>query len=185
VTKTLDNKSDKSNLWFVMRDLKRNNANVPAYKMLSGKGFKVFTPMKWYLVKKFGHNIREMAPVIQDLLIVYSSRTKLDPIVNNTHTLQYRFFKGGGYQKPMTVRDEDMNRFIDAVKSADSTTFYEPEEITPNMIGRMIRIVGGSLDGYEVPLLKMRGSKKKRIIVELPMILVASVEIEPEFIQLL
>ena len=29
--------------WFVMRDLKRANANLPAYKMLEDLGFKVTT----------------------------------------------------------------------------------------------------------------------------------------------
>lgn len=31
--------------WFVMRDLKRANAKLPAYKQLEEAGFRVFTPM--------------------------------------------------------------------------------------------------------------------------------------------
>lgn len=38
--------------WFVMRDLKRVNAKLPAYKLLRNSEFEVFTPMKWRLVKK-------------------------------------------------------------------------------------------------------------------------------------
>lgn len=38
--------------WFVMRDLKRNNAKLPAYKMLSEMKIEIFTPMKWKIVTK-------------------------------------------------------------------------------------------------------------------------------------
>lgn len=31
--------------WFVMRDLKRTNAKLPAYKLLDGKKMEVFVPM--------------------------------------------------------------------------------------------------------------------------------------------
>ena len=53
------------------------------------------------------------------------------------------------------------------------------------MIGRKVHIIGGNLDGYDVSLLKINGSRKERIFVELPGIIVVSVEIEPEFIQLI
>ena len=36
--------------WFVMRDLKRSNAKLPAYKMLSDLNFEVFTPMTWKVI---------------------------------------------------------------------------------------------------------------------------------------
>jgi hypothetical protein len=171
--------------WFVMRDLKRVNAKLPAYKLLRNSEFEVFTPMKWRLVKKNGQKIKEEIPAIPDLLFVHSTREKLDWMVENIRTLQYRFFKGGGYCEPMTVRDQDMNRFIVAINSTETPAFYTPEEITPAMYGRTVRIIGGPLHEYEVPLLKMRGSKVKRIIVELPTLLAAVVEVNPEYIQLL
>ena len=33
--------------WYVMRDLKRPNAKLPAYKQLSDEHLEVFTPMQW------------------------------------------------------------------------------------------------------------------------------------------
>ena len=53
------------------------------------------------------------------------------------------------------------------------------------MRNRKIRIVGGHLDGYTGTLVTTRGSKTKRLLVELPMILAASVEVEAEYIQLI
>lgn len=61
--------------------------------------------------------------------------------------------------------------------------YYLPEEITPEMLNRRIRIVGGPLDGYEGTLITVRGSKVKRLLVDLPGILSVGVEVKPEFIQ--
>lgn len=40
--------------WFVMRDLKRANAKLPAYKQLEEAGFRVFTPMTTKIMEKGG-----------------------------------------------------------------------------------------------------------------------------------
>lgn len=85
----------------------------------------------------------------------------------------------------MTVGHAEMNRFIHAVHSDDSPRYFLVEELTPAMYGRMIRIEGGPLDGYEGRLLSIRGSRVKRLIVEIPGLLVAAVEVDPEYIRLL
>ena len=169
--------------WFVMRDLKRRNAKLPAYKLLEGMGIKVFTPMVWKLVVRHGKRNKEEVPFMQDLLFVHDSRQAVDPIVEKYDTVQYRYVRGG-YKIPMTVREADMQRFIDAVNSTENPQYYKPEEITPDMIGRKVRIVGGPLDGYEGNLQKMQGARVKRLFVEIPNLLAAAVEVQPEYIQL-
>ena len=170
--------------WFVICDLKRSNAKQPAYKILGDMNIKVFTPMVWKLSVQQGKKIRRQVPFMQDLLFVHESRHVLDPIVKRFSTFQYRYLKGG-YQIPMTVKDCDMERFIKAVESSEKPKFYRPSEITPDMLSRKIRIIGGQLDGYEGTLLTLRGSKVKRLLVELPTLLAAAVEVQPEFIRLI
>lgn len=171
--------------WYVMRDLKRSNAKMPAYKMLQSKQLEVFTPMKWQVTVRQGKRIREQVPFIRDLLFVHSVKEELDLIVDIESTLQYRYLKGGYYRQPMVVRQKDMELFIKAVASTDSPHYYSPEEITPAMIGRKALIVGGALNSYEVKLLKIRGAKHRRILIELPGIIATSIEVSPEFIQLI
>lgn len=170
--------------WFVMRDLKRSNAKQPAYKLLNELKIKCFTPMIWKTFISKGKRILKEVPFMQDLLFVYDSRRVLDPIVERIATLQYRFVKGGK-RMPMTVRTEDMERFIKAVSTMEHPNFYTPEEIKPSMIGKKVRIVGGPLDGYEGYLQKIQGSKVKHLFVELPNLLTAAVEVNPEYIQVL
>lgn len=170
--------------WFVMRDLTRPNAKLPAYKLLDGLNIRTFTPMVWKLMLNHGKRERRRMPFIHDLLFVYASRAELDSVVETTPMLQYRYLRGG-YKMPMTVRAADMQRFIHAVGLSSSPQYYRPDEVTPAMRNRRIRIIGGNLDGYEGSLITTRGSKVKRLLVEIPMLLAATVEVETEFIQLL
>lgn len=170
--------------WFVMRDLTRPNAKQPAYKLLDGLNIRTFTPMVWKLMLNHGKRERRQMPFIHDLLFVYASRAELDSVVETTPMLQYRYLRGG-YKVPMTVRPSDMQRFIHAVGFSSSPQYYRPDEVTPSMRNRRIRIIGGNLDGYEGSLITTRGSKVKRLLVEIPMLLAATVEVETEFIQLL
>ena len=143
--------------WYVMRDLKRANAKEP------------------------GVRIREEVPFMPDLLFVHERRITLDPIVEKIRTLQYRWLRRT-WREPMTVADGDMERFIHAVNAAENPKYYQPDELTPDMYGRSVRIVGGAMDGYSGKLLSARGSKFKRLMVEIPNLLTAAVEVNPEFI---
>ncbi len=170
--------------WFVMRDLKRTNASLPAYLMLAEEKYEVFTPLKWVIQIKKGRRIRKQVPFIQNLLFVHGKKSEIDIIVNKTPTLQYRFQKGQAYCQPMVVRDSDMERFLRAVSSVENPHYYLPEELTPQMIGRTIQIIGGPLDGYQGTLLKRQGAKKKQLLVELPGFFSAGIEVEAEYVSL-
>ena len=170
--------------WFVMRDLKRSNARLQAYQLFEERDIEVFTPKKWKLSVVRGERIRREVPYIPDLLFVRDTRANIDPIVESVPTIQYRWVRNK-WREPMTVADAEMERFIRAVRSSESPRYYLPEEITPEMLSRRIRIVGGLLDGSEGTLLTTRGSRVKRLLVELPGLLAVGVEVEPDYIQLI
>lgn len=176
---------DIEKYWYALRDLKRSNAIYPAYKQLRELGIEVFTPMKWRMTKRNGRQFGREVPVMPDLLFAHDSRKILDPIVAQTPTLQYRFKKGGTYCEPIIVPEEDMNRFIGAVRAAEEPKYYSAEEIDSLMTGKNIRIVGGAMDGQEGKLLTVRGSKVKRIVIKLPNLLALSVKVEDEYIQII
>ncbi len=177
-----ESETQERNFWFVMRDLKRSNAKLPAYRLLAEREVQVFTPMTVRLRVERGKTIRKELPFISDLLFVRSNRKILDPIVSEIPTLQYRWSRGS-YREPMIVDEESMQRFISAVKATDTPKYYLPEEITPSMHGRRIRIVGGILNGYEGKLLNTRGSKVKRLLVELPSLVAVGIDVGPEYVQ--
>ncbi len=170
--------------WYVLRDLKRPNAKVRAWQALGEMGFDVFTPMRWECVTKGGHKTRIQHPVIPDMVFVKATREALDKVVAQTATLQYRFVRGGKGM-PMTIRKEEMEAFMCVASCGEDVTFYRPGDVTGAMMKRHIRIVGGPFDGVEGRLLTMRGSAKRRLVVDIPDLLVASIEVSPDYIQLL
>jgi len=179
---SLDNK--KKPFWFVMRDLKRANTKHPAYRYFQEKDMEVFTPTKQKLIVKDGQRIIREVPCIPDLLFVHDIRENVDPIVENIPTIQYRWVRNK-YREPMVVPDAEMERFIHAVNASANPRFYLPEEITPAMVNRRVRIVGGLMDGYEGTLVTVRGSKVKRLLIGIPNVLAVGVEVSPELIQLI
>lgn len=168
-----------------MRDLKRRNANNLAIHDLGNAGLEAYTPMTQMIMTIGGRRQRRDVPVIQDLLFVHETRETLDPYVAKFPTLQYRYLFGKTMNEPMTVRNEEMERFIFAVGNTESPKYYMPGELTASMYGKTVRIMGGVLDQYEGRLLSVKGMRKRRLIVELPGLITAAVEVEPDFIQII
>lgn len=169
-----------------MRDLKRANSNTPAYRQLAEQGFEVFTPLHRVVRTVGGRRQWREQPVVGDLLFVNSTRAELDPVVESTPTLQYRFMRGRPAGEPMTVRDEEMERFIQAVSAQGANPrFYAPGEITPDMMGRTVRIIGGLLDNVEARMLSIRGTRRRRILISIPDLITASVEVSPDLIEII
>lgn len=171
--------------WFVLRDLKRPNSLSPAYITLPHLGITTFTPMHWQVAPRGGKQTRTYTPFIPDLLFVHTTRATLDPIILKTPTLQYRYMKGKAYCTPMTVPADEMQRFIDAVQSTPTPRYYLPSELTPDQCGKRVRIIGGSLDGYEGTLLKLRGARQRRVLISLQSLLAVAVEVADEYLQFL
>ena len=174
-----DNK-DKA-FWFVLRDLKRSNAKQRAHQLFAEQNIEVFTPMKWRKDTVNGKQVLKEVPCIPDLLFVHDSRMNLDPIIEKNKTIQYRWMRNK-YREPMVVSDTEMEQFIRVVRTSGAQKIYLPEEITPEMKKRHIRIVGGPLDGCEGTLITIRGSKIKRLLVELSGLLGVGVEVTSDYI---
>lgn len=132
--------------WYALRDLKRPNGLRRAWEILRDeKNMEVFTPCKWALVTVRGKRMPKKVAFIPDLLFVHETRKVLDPIVENTRTLQYRYRKYGAQNEPIVVPDADMERFIHAVNTSETPQYYLPEEITPQMYGAEVLVIGGAL----------------------------------------
>jgi transcription antitermination factor NusG len=172
--------------WYVLRDLKRPNAKERAYELLprltEGR-IELYTPMDKKPVKRNGDIVYKEKPFLPDLLFVHETKRELDALIATIPTLQYRFGKGNSHRSPMTVREEEMEQFMRVVNGKESFIYYTPEEVPTSLYGRHIRIVGGPLDGLEGRLLSKRGSKKRKLIVDLENLLCAAVEVEPQYIQ--
>jgi hypothetical protein len=170
--------------WYVMRDLKRANCNHPAYEVLEEKEVEVFTPKQTVIRTVKGISVRKAVPFIQDLLFIHASAEAIDNLLIDIPKLQYRYSKGCMHNEGMFVPDKEMENFIKAVESSTSVRYFRPDEISPNQLGATVRIVGGDMNGREGRLLSIRGSKKKRLFIEIPNFIAAGIEVSPEYIEI-
>lgn len=175
--------------WYVLRDLARPNAKNPAYKQLQDmpemEGC-VFIPMKQQLFVEFGKHVVRLIPFMPDLVFVHKSKEELDPIVRDMPLLQYRYVRGGKQYEAMSVRHKDFEKFRAAVEQTDNVEYYSYDNVSPQLYGKQIRIIGGSLNGFEGRLMSKRGSKHKRLLIDLKECnLTAAIQVASEYIQLL
>lgn len=166
-----------------MRDLSRRNANVMAHDTLAKGGLEVFTPMTEMIMTIRGRKQRRNVPVIQDLLFVHEAKSTIDPFVEEIPQLQYRYNLGKTINEPVTVPEAEMQRFVHAVSNTENPKYFMPGELTKAMYGKRVHIVGGVLDGFEGTLLSLKGMRKRRLIIAIPNLIAAAVEVQPEFIQ--
>lgn len=174
---TSDQAKKNDPAWYAMCDQKRRNAIEPAYKMLTAKGFTMFTPLVNKVTRRGGKKVIDEVPFISDLLFVFSTPTELDAVIEKTPTLHYRFKKGGTYREHIIVRKDDMERFMNAVNTAKTKHYFSIGELPKEKIGSSVIVHGGALDGREVILKKMRGTRKKHVYVELPGFMYVEIEL--------
>ena len=175
--------------WYVLRDLARPNAKHPAYKQLQEMpelAGCVFIPMKQRVFTEFGKRVVRFVPYMPDLVFIHKSKKELDPIVSNMPLLQYRYVRGGKQYEAMSVRHKDFEKFREAVNKTDNVEYFSYDEVSPRIYGKQIRIIGGRLNGFEGRLMSKRGSKFKRLLVDLQECnLSAAILVESEYIQVL
>ena len=169
--------------WFAMRFL--YNSQPATRKQLEADGIETFYPMRTVAVSdRHGRKIRSWVPVIQDLYFVHSTRDVLDPYVQANPYFQYRFRMGGAYREPIIVPERQMEMFIKAVEDSKNPLYFTPDELNVEK-GTRIRLIGGDMDGYEGILMRVKGSRTKRLLVEIAQTLISAVEVSPDLIEVL
>ena len=149
-------------------------------------GCNLFIPMKQRVFTEFGKRVVRLIPYMPDLVFVHKTRAELDPIVAQLPLLQYRYVRGGKQFEALRVSNAIMLRFIEAVNELDMVEYYSFDEVSPRLYGKHIRIIGGRLNGFEGRLMSKRGSKTKRLIIDLEECnLSAAIQVETDYIQLI
>lgn len=168
--------------WYVLRFLYRNQVKVRA--KLEEDGIETFSPSVPVLELKNGKYVRTYKPVVRDLFFVHSLKNVIDPYVARYENLQYMYKKGGKYKEPLVVPDDQMDQFVKAVNLSAHPLYFKIDELDLEW-GTRIRLIGGDMNGYEGVLLKVRGAREKRLIVEIPNTLVAAVEVNPDLVEII
>ena len=174
-----------SPVWWAMsapyqRELKAKAA-------LDKLGIENFVPMRYQAVRKrTGSMARELLPAIHNLIFVRGSKPCVSQAKKDILWLQWLTRPEDGKNVPVTVPDKDMDQFIAVTNTYNEHLIYiHPDEIDLRK-GTPVRILGGPFNGFEGTFIKVKGSRKKRVVVMLKGIVgVAMAEITPDLLEIL
>ena len=181
ITNNIKNKEEVR--WFVMMAYKQEAA---AERALSGDDGLEFYIAKHYIIQQFhGQKKQRLVPVIPNIIFVHASQVEIVRFKEKYNFIKFSTWHTNDGIVYLTVGDKEMNNFIRISNSNEnSIRYFKPEEIDLKK-GDRVRIHGGQFDGVEGTFIRVKGKRSRQIVVEIPNILALSVEVQPDFIELL
>lgn len=148
-------------------------------------GLEAFVPLAYSIKTVKKQKQRTLVPAISGLLFVKGTEDEVKDYVANAHFVVYMkkstYSKGEDY---LTVANKDMETFIAATENNEQhITYYRPDEIKLQP-GDQIRVKGGLYDGKEGVVMRIKGKRNKHLVVQIPGILIAAIEMSPELVEL-
>lgn len=187
----MENEHNKNTApWYVMRAYK--NEKIAERHLSDEKyGLEYFIPKQKVLRTINGKKVVCMTPVIHSLVFVHASQKQIVEFkLNYYNDLQFVTWNTEDGLIYLTVPEKDMTNFIDVcLQTEREVHFYKIDEINKDKIdiakGKRIRVHGGPFDQVEGYFMKIGRKRGRQLVVIIPDLLVASAEVEPEYIQVI
>ncbi len=149
-------------------------------------GLEAFVPLK-YEIKTIKHQKhRALVPAIPGLMFAKGTLEELkEYIQDHSHYPVYlRKSTFSNKEDYLTVRTKEMEEFIAVTEDNEAhITYFRPEEINLQA-GDRIRVKGGLYDGKEGIVMRIKGKRNKHLVVQIPGMLVAAIEMAPELVEM-
>lgn len=166
--------------WYAMRATYRRE--LEAVRLLEQEGLGTFLPMQYVVRQRQGKKVRELAPVVHNLLFVHACQSDLQRVKNSITYLQYITDSRSGNK--IIVPNDQMRRFIAVAGTySEQLLYFHPDEVNFSK-GTRVRIIGGEFEGQEGVFVKVRGARDRRVVVAIQgVIAVAMATIHPDLIE--
>lgn len=171
-------------IWYVM------GCTSPRYELkvrddARKYGLESFVPLKYEVKKRQGHDQRLLVPALSRLLFVKGTLDEVKDYIANAHYVVFIQRSTFSDKKDyLTVPTKAMEDFIAVTEHHEERiTYFSPQEIRLN-IGDQIRVKGGLYDGREGVIMRIKGKRNRHLVVQIPGILIAAIEMSPEMIEL-
>ena len=174
--------------WFVLKTVFSRELQLKA--MLDERGIENFVPMCCKVKTVKGKKEIVTGPAINDLVFVYARHStvqqfKRELFLQKGYDAYFLTRKEGQRNIIETVPQRQMQDFIRVASQVkEDIAFYKPEEIELKK-GTKVRVIGGIYDKTEGVLLKVKGKRSKRIVLQIPGVAIAASYIEPELIEVI
>lgn len=147
------------------------------------KGLEAFVPVIYAYKVIRGQKQRKLIPAINGFVFVKATTTEMEELIlKSKFTIYPKKSSFSGREEFLTIANRDMENFIAVIeKSQENITYFKPDEIPLNP-GDRIRIQGGLYDGCEGIITRIKSKRNKHLVVQIPGLLVAAVELKPELV---
>lgn len=148
-------------------------------------GLTSFVPLKYEVKTVKGQERRLLVPAVTKLVFVKGTLTAVQDYLLHAHFVVFiQRSTFSGHKDYLTVPTDAMENFIAVAEQTERhVTYFRPDEIVLRE-GDKIRVKGGLYDGREGIVMRIKGKRNKHLVVQIPGILIAAVEMTPEMIEL-
>lgn len=166
--------------WYVMRAYK---CEAKAESILTNNPALDFYMPKKEVVRSY-HGKKQVVkvPAIASLFFVRGRRFDIQPMKDEYPFIQYVMDGKGDDRKFMTVPEKQMEDFIRVADSEAEKRFLLPEDVDLTK-GTRVRVASGTFNGLEGTFVKVKGHRKRLVVVMLDNLLGAAVEISNDAIE--
>lgn len=147
-------------------------------------GLEAFVPLRYVVKTIRGQKHRALVPAISGLIFVKGTLDEVKDYLGHAH-LQVFIRKStfSNKEEYLTVPTKAMEDFIAVTEHHEErVTYFRPEEISLQE-GDRIRIKGGIYDGREGIIMRIKGKRNRHLVVQIPGMIIAAVEIAPEMVE--
>ena len=148
-------------------------------------GLQAFVPLTYMVKTHRGQKHRALVPAVSKLLFVKGTLEEVKDYIQHAHYVVFiRKSTFSNKEDYLTVPTKAMEDFIAVTENHEEhVTYFRPEEISLQE-GDKIRIKGGFYDGREGIIMRIKGKRNKHLVVQIPGVLIAAIELSPEMIEL-
>lgn len=147
-------------------------------------GLQAFVPLTYVVKTHRGQKHRALVPAVSKLLFVKGTLEEVKDYILHAHYVVFiRKSTFSNKEDYLTVPTKAMEDFIAVTENHEEhVTYFRPEEISLQE-GDKIRIKGGFYDGREGIIMRIKGKRNKHLVVQIPGVLIAAIELSPEMIE--
>ena len=148
-------------------------------------GLEAFVPLQYAVKSVRRQKQRALVPAVTGLIFVKGTLGEVKEYLQKAHYPVFiRKSTFSNKEDYLTVPTKSMEDFIAVTESNEEhVTYFRPEEISLQA-GDRIKIKGGLYDGREGVIMRIKGKRNRQLVVQIPGVLVAAVELTPEIVEL-
>lgn len=181
----MSEKEENEQVWFVLGCVSPRH-ELKVRDDARKYGLRSFVPLQYEVKRVKGHDQRVLVPALTKYIYVKGTLEEVQDYILNAHFVVYiQRSTFSGHKAFLTVPTKAMEDFIAVTENHEErVTYFNPDEIRLN-VGDQIRVKGGLYDGREGVIMRIKGKRNRHLVVQIPGILIAAVEMSPDMIEMI